>query len=256
MGKLHEVVAVADDNRGLFDKLLTETKQTFTNRQDHFVGLTKSYESVVDDDFARDPEIKKLVTTVGQKLDYFEDQVIKILDSQFQREKTNCSATADLVIENKDGTSKILAKAVPVTFLLQLEKSITAIRNQIYNQIPTLDPTKAWDWDKQGGFYVNKDPRARVTRKEPKVITKVQQDEHHAGQADLISVDITCGYYNQVNQSGMTTPAKKSELLGRLDQLVHAVKTARARANETEACKDKIAQEIFNYLATSDTLKE
>ena len=84
----------------------------------------------------------------------------------------------------------------------------------------------------------------------------MKQDEHHAGQADLINVDVTCGYYNQVNQSGMTTPLKKSLLLERLDMLIHAVKTARARANETEATKDKIGQKLFNFLKTGETLKE
>lgn len=256
MGKLHEVVAVADDFRGLFDKLVVETKVTFVDRRDHFSGLMKSYESVVTDDFKRDPEIKKLVTTVGEKLDYVEEQMTKIFDSQFQREKTNCTAKADIVITAKDGKESIICKDVPVTFLLQLEKSLSALRNQVYNNIPTLDPTKDWSWDPQAGHYVNKDPAVRVTRKVPKVITKVAQDENHPGQADLISSDETCGYYNQINQSGMTTPAKKSDLLNKLDTLIHAVKTARARANETEAVKDKIAQSIFNFIGSASILKE
>jgi len=256
MGKLHENVAVADDMRGLFDKLTAETKTTFTDRKDHFVGLQKSYESAVADDFKRDPEVKQLVTTVSQKMKYFEDQIVKIFDANFQREATNCIAKADIIVTEDDGSQTLMAETVPVTFLLQLEKQFTNLRNAVYNNIPTLDPTKVWSWDGAAGFYVNKDPISRVTRKILKVIEKVKQDDKHAGQAEIISTDETCGYYNQVNQSGMTTPVKKSQLLAQIDKLLHAIKTARARANETEVVTKKIGQDLFNYLGTQAALKE
>lgn len=257
MGKLHEVVAVADDNRGLFDKLLAETRQTFTNRRDHFTGLIKSYQSVDESkDFSRDPERKVLVETVPKKLDYVEEAMIRIIDAEFQREKTNCMARADIIVVKRDGSSEVVATDVPATFLLQLEKKFTALRNQIYNNIPTLEPEKKWDWDKAGGFYVNTDPRVRVTRKELVKHEKFPPTKEHPGQADLVPVDVTAGYNNQTNQSGMTTPLKKSLLLERIDMLIHAIKTARCRANEAEAVNEKIATNLFNFIGTAEVLKE
>lgn len=69
-------------------------------------------------------------------------------------------------------------------------------------------------------------------------------------------IDETTGYHNQVNVSGMVTPKKKSDLLARLDKLIHAVKTARARANDTEVTTEKLASKLFKYLNTQEVLKQ
>lgn len=257
MGKLHEVVAVADHNRGLFDKLLAETRQTFTTKHDHFRGLIKTYQSEdATRDFIRDPEIKVLVETVPKKLAYVEGAFIDIIDAEFQREKTNCIAKADIIVTNRDGGTVTVAKDVPATFLLQMEKKFTAIRNQVYSTIPTLEPEKKWEWDAAGGYYTHTDPRARVTRRELAKQEKFAPTKEHPGQADLVPVDVTAGYNHQVNQSGMTTPLKKSLLLERIDTLIHAIKTARCRANEAEATTEKIAQKLFNFIGTTEVLKE
>jgi hypothetical protein len=257
MGKLHEVVAVADDNRGLYDKIVAETRQTFTARHDHFKGLIKTYQSEdASKDFVRDTEVKVLVETVPKKLAYVEETMIRILDAEYQREATNCIAKADIIVTLRDGTTQVVAKDVPSTFLLQMEKKFSTLRNQVYNAIPTLEPEKEWKWDSTNGYYVNTDPRARVTRRELVKHVKFEPTKEHQGQADLIPVDITAGYNCQVNQSGMTTPLKKSQLLDKIDMLIHAIKTARVRANEADAVNTKIAQQLFNFIGTADVLKE
>lgn len=255
MGKLHELAAVDNDMRGLYDKIKNEAAATFKNRIDHFVGMQRTYESVVNDDYAHDPEVKKLVTTVPAKLKYVEEQISKVLDAQFQKEKTNCTASADVTVVEDDGTEIPILKQVPVVFLVQLEKKLVEMRNAIYGIVPTLDPTKEWEWDEVNGYYVNKEPRKRVTRKKAEKFVKFEPTKEHPGQADIVTIDETTGYYNQVNVSGMTTPLKKSKLLSKLDKLIHAVKTARARANDTEAVTEKISRKLFNYLDTQEVLK-
>lgn len=256
MGKLHELAAVDNDMRGLYDKIKNEAAGTFKNRTDHFSGMQRTYQSEVQDDYDRDPEVKKLVTTVPAKLDYVEKQLTKVFDAQFQKEKTNCTAMSNIIVVEEDGTEVPVAENVPVVFLVQLEKKLVELRNQVYGSIPTLDPTKVWDWDGQNGYYVNKEPKKRVTRKKVVNHVKFEPTDKHPGQAELINVDETCGYYNQVNLSGMVTPKKKSDLLAKIDKLIHAVKTARARANDSETVDEKIAQKLFNYLGTQATLKE
>lgn len=256
MGKLHELAAVDNDMRGLYDKIKNEAAATFKSRLDHFSGMSKTYKSEIDDDYERDPEVKKLVTTVPQKLNYIEKTMMSVLDAQFQKEVTNCQAKADIIVIEDDGTEQVVATEIPVVFLVQLEKKLVELRNQIYGVIPTLDPTKEWSWDENNGQYVNKEPRKRVTRKVPKAFQIAPATDKHAEQAQLINVDETTGYYNQVNFSGMVTPAKKSQLMTKIDKLIHAVKTARARANDTETINEKIALMLFNYLNTQAVLKE
>lgn len=255
MGKLHELAAVDNDNRGLYDKIKNEAAATFKNRLDHFTGMSKTYVSEVEDDYVRDPEVKNLVTTVADKLAYVEEQMIKILDAQFQKEKTNCLAKADVIVVEDDGSEVPIVKDIPVVYLVQLEKKLTELRNQVYGIVPTLDPTKEWEWNEQGGYYVEREPRKRVTRKVPKSFQVAAATDKHPEQAQLINIDETTGYYNQTNLSGMITPKKKSQLLAKLDKLVHAVKTARSRANDIEAVNEKVAQKIFNYLNTQEVLK-
>lgn len=256
MGKLHELAAVDNDMRGLYDKIKNEGIATFKNRLDHFSGMQRTYKSEVDDDYARDPEVKRLVTTVPAKLDYIEQQLAKVLDAQYQKEKTNTQAMSNIIVVEEDGTETLIAENIPVVFLVQLEKKLVELRNQVYGVIPTLDPTRDWEWDEQQGFYVDREPRKRVTRKKVINHVKFQPTDKHPGQAELVTIDETCGYYNQVNMSGMVTPKKKSELLAKLDRLIHGVKTARARANDTETIDEKISKKLFNYLGTQHTLTE
>ena len=255
MSKLHEICAVGNDMRGLYAKIVTEAKKTFGERRDHFEGFNRTYKSEVQDDYIRDPEVKKLVTTVPAKLAYVEDQLGKVIDTNFQQEATNCTAKADIIVVDDD-EQDVIAKDVPVTVLVQLEKKLSEMRAQVYDLIPTLDPTKEWSWDETNGYYVNKDPSKRVTRKAPKVIEKAPATKEHPAQVELITIDETTGYHNQTNVSGMVTPKKKSDLLARLDKLIHAVKTARARANDTEVTKEKLASKLFKYLNTQEVLKQ
>lgn len=256
MGKLHETAAVDNDMRGLYQKIVTEAKKTFNDRRDHFEGFTRTYQSEVDDDYARDPEVKRLVTTVAAKIKYVEEQISKVIDIQYQKEATNCTAKADLIISEDGKDDIILARNVPVTVLVQLEKKLGELRSQVYDNIPTLDPTKEWSWDDTNGYYVNKEPRKRVTRKVVKALEKAAATDKHAAQVELISIDETTGYHSQVNVSGMVTPKKKSSLLAKYDKLLHAVKTARSRANDTEVVKEKIASSIFGYLSSEEVLTE
>ena len=43
MGKLHEILAVEKDAVQKCNKILTESTDTFSKRQDHFSGLRKKY---------------------------------------------------------------------------------------------------------------------------------------------------------------------------------------------------------------------
>jgi hypothetical protein len=256
MSRLHEITAVGNDMRGLYAKIVAEAKKTFGERRDHFEGFNRTYKSEVQDDYVRDPEVKRLVTTVPAKLSYIEEQLGKVIDTNFQQEATNCLAKADIIVIDDDDKSTTIATAVPVTVLVQLEKKLSEMRAQVYDLIPTLDPTKKWKWDEANGYYVNYDPSKRVTRKAAKVIEKSPATKEHPAQVELVTVDETTGYHNQTNISGMVTPKKKSDLLERLDKLIHAVKTARARANDAEVTKEKLASKLFKYLNTQEVLKQ
>ena len=250
MAKLHEIIAVDKDNRGMYDKLMSETNRTFKERHDHFRGLIKTYESVdADADYERDPERKEMVDTVPSKLSYFEESIASVIDVSFKKESTNCVAKSDIIVIEPNGVETLIAEAVPVTFLVQLEKQIQSMRNQIYNIIPTLDDAIPWTWNNEQAVWEYNIPRKRVGRKEMVNKIKFEPTEHQAGQAELVNVDVLAGYWQEKNTCSMITSKEKSKLLARVDRLLRGIKTARARANDQEVVKVSIAQNLFNYIS-------
>ena len=57
------------------------------------------------------------------------------------------------------------------------------------------------------------------------------------------------GKYTKKHWSGAVTSARKSELLGRIDNLLRAVKKARQRANSTEVVSMSVGNSLFEYIS-------
>jgi hypothetical protein len=250
MSKLHELIAVEKDLKGKMSKLIAETAKTFSDRRDHFEGMTRTYDRIdANDPEHYDPEVKELVTTVAKKLNYFEEQLVSVMDVILQKETANCSAVADLIVEDATGASSVLAPSVPVTVLVQLENIFESLRGSVYNNIPTLDPTKSWTFDAQSdGIFVNIDAKKNKTRKVSEPIVLYQATKEHPAQTQMVTVDRVVGYWNQKNLSGMITPKDKSKILDKVDRLLQGIKRARARANEIQVSNEKIGKALFNFL--------
>jgi hypothetical protein len=245
MGKLHEILACEPDKKGAAEKILAETIITFNKKQDHFTGQLRQYDPVKDDDTERfDNEKKAMVTTVRAKLDYTEEVLISLMDILYQKEETNTGARSDLLLPN--GT--VLAEKVPATVLLNLENRFKAIRT-MYSEIPTLTPDEEWSLDTTLDHTYKSKPK--VTYKTQKVTTPLVLYPHmdkHPAQIKEIVEDKRQGTWTTTKWSGMLSPTEKSELLGRVDTLIQAVKCARVRANDQEAANCKIGKRLFDYI--------
>ncbi len=244
MGKLHELLAVEGDLRGISEKILNETHGTFTKKADHFSGFIKTLKMFDDNAPESAPERKELVTTVPAKIDYMSDSIIRYLNAVLQKERTNQDAKADIII---DGTT--IAKDIPATFLLGLEAKLKAVR-KIYEVIPTLQPGIKWEEDStKDNVYKQAHPEETFkTARVPKSTVAYEATEHHPAQIDRWEETIDTGKWVKENWSGMITPTEKSKLLGRMDKLIQAVKKARQRANTAKVVKCTIGKEIFDFI--------
>ena len=73
--------------------------------------------------------------------------------------------------------------------------------------------------------------------------------KEHPAQIDIVEIDEPVGEIRAYDWTGMISPGKKAALLLRTDELIEAVKTARARANSVQVDPDKkIAKRIFDHL--------
>lgn len=245
MAKLHELLAVEGDLEGTFKKILQETKKTFTDKPAFFLSWQRELEMF--DSNAPDPPIERqeMVTTVHDKLKYTNTHVVNYFNAISQKERTNQTAKADLVVDGQ-----AIAKDVPATLLLGLESRLKLLR-QTYEGAPTLAPGKKWEKDQTIGdnIYVDVEPEEKFkTAKTFKHKVLYEATKEHAAQIEKWEEVENVGKYRQRMWSGMLSPAEKSLLLGKVDKLIRAVKKARQRANNTDVVDYTIGKTLIDYI--------
>lgn len=249
MSKLHEVLAVDSELAEIARKIKVEAIVTFTKKVDHFFGMVKRLEMFSEKRKEEEEgvgERKELVTTVQEKLDYVADHLIRHLDCVAQKEVTNQLATADVLLE--DGT--MILEKLPATLLLSLENKLAFFR-EMYEVIPTLAPGLEWIEDSSQRKGIYKSAHDIVRYKTEQTFTSkilVEPTTEHPAQIEKWTEQVPIGNFITTQWSGMITPARKSELLGRLDSLTRAIKKARMRANSTEVVELSVGKAIFDYI--------
>lgn len=245
--QLHEILAVESDLAGQAQRIMAETVKTL-GRNELFTGFTKTLK--MDDELRSSEEDaafehREITTTVAARLKYNAAAITRLIDATLQKERTNQDAKADIII---DGT--LIASDVPATALLNLEKRLKELR-AVYNHIPTLQQGVEWEKAPDSGEGVFKTTHPEIRTRTEKVVTPVvlyEATQEHPAQIEKVSRDTVVGKFTTKVICGMVTPAEKSALIGRIDDLVGAVKKARQRANCTDVVNVKIGQKLFDFI--------
>ena len=246
--KLHELLAVENDLETTAKKIMGEASVTFLKKQEHFLGYRKSLR-MFDEHRKQEEEAatesKALVTTVDEKLDYVLQVVGKYYDAILQKEATNQTAVADLVVDGH-----VLVENAPATWLLGMESRLKTLRT-VFESVPTWAPGVDWiPAPEQGkGIYKAAEPvKADKTEKVPAHKVFVPATEHHPAQIEKWVENVRVGVFTTEKWISSWSPSQKSEAMARLDKLIRAVKRARQRANSTPIVKKKAAKNIIDYL--------
>lgn len=247
MSKLHELLAVEGDLGGTYKKIISETANTFSKKDNHFMGRIRTLsmfdESRKNEDVA--DEQQEMVTTVSDKLAYARVAMENYIDVTFQKDLTNQQAVADVTV---DGV-KVIENA-PATWLLNMETRLKNIR-ELYELIPTLPPQVEWVKDDSRGsnvFSMAKPDESMRTEKKFKVQVLYKHTDKHPAQVEKIPETEAVGKYTRQVWTGKISPAQKSVLIGRIDKLLRAVKKARQRANCQEVVVREAGKAIFDYI--------
>ena len=247
--QLHEILAVENGLAETANRIQKDTTKTLLTKESIFKGLTKSHIIFKEEDqhLVQATETKEVESTAIEQLLYAENEIARYWDATFQKEEANQRAKADIVIDNK-----ILIKDVPSIVLLSFEKKLTSLLG-LYNALPTLDASKAWEEDttyaKHGVYRTKHDRETQqtVTIRDFKEISPATK-EHKAQIAEISTTNVV-GKYIIAEFSGATTSLDKAEKIQRLTALIRAVKTARQRANNTEVnTKLKIGDVLMNFI--------
>ncbi len=234
---LHEVLAVEQDLKGNAERVRTATLELFRSKQNQFTGIRRTFRPFsVDEDAADQGRERleaetKLVTTVATALDKALATVGAAITAGYQIDEANTRAKADLVCEGE-----VIARDVPATFLLQLERRLREIR-AVFRETPCFDPVRTWtadvDADRKHVFKADAVVTIRKTRTR-KYNVMYEATKEHPAQVDVIEIDEPTGEIRSYEWTGMLPSAKKAALVERVDTLLAAVKQARSRANTAQ----------------------
>jgi len=246
MGKnqLHQLLAVEQDLRGRASEIMQESVTLFQKKEDHLDGMVRTYHSKEENGEGLASEVKEIVTTVAAKIRYSSGFLVNAINAQLSKEETNCSGLARAELKVND----ISFGELSATSLLALEQHLQRILG-LYKVIPTLDPAKRWNKDTtQDNTYITETETKYRTNKVEEIIVAVQATKEFPAQIAKVVKDVQVGTWETLYRSGKITPAQKSDLLYRIDNLINAVKRARAKANEAEVVQMKIGKSILDYI--------
>lgn len=247
MSKLHELLAVENDQRSQAESCRTDLKATFEKKVHHFTKKVVTFKSDTEGVPDKTESQLDLQTTVRKELGWIGEKLAKAMDLGHQIDIANTSAKADIMLD--DGTP--LLKSVPSTSLLRMEHRVIELRDLVL-AIPTLDPAKGFapDTSQGPGVYKAHEKEGPRTEKQFKFVIMVPATDKHAAQVKELMADERIGTVVTQEWSSALTVADKGDMLDRVEEVLRAVKKARARANEADldVAQNKIGDTLLKYV--------
>ena len=204
--KLNEIIAIASGRKGEVQKAVTETYHKI-QKEGLFDGLSRSYKPRTEDGEKLPAEqkfpqlrVRDLIADAGVRwLDLF--------DITLTLDHGNCLARADIVVDEQ-----VLAKDVPVTTLLFLEKQLADIKAFI-GKLPVPDPAEKWHYDSGQDSLATEPTQTARTKKVQKPIVLYDATEHHPAQTQLITEDVLVGDWTQILYTTRSPAQDKNAML-------------------------------------------
>lgn len=239
--KLNQIIAI---EKGVKSRVYGDISELHKMNQkpDLFTGFVKTYNRKNEEyeDFPQ--EKKKVQLKAAESITRLAEKLTELLDITASKDYANCHAAANVEVNGKT-----LVENAPTTYILFLEKQINDIRTFI-EALPVLDESEDWLKDDNSGLYKTVATPTHKTKKTQKAIVLYEATKEHPAQTQLITEDITVGYWDTVKHSGAIPAPRKKQILERIEEFSKAVKVAREKANNTEAIKQSVGKEIFDYL--------
>lgn len=244
--KLHELLPQEASRETQASKVVADLKHTFETKRHLFEEKVVTFTPSTEGGQAVKESQSDLTTTVKTQLAELQPFVIASLDASFQVASANTKAVADIILD--DGT--VLVGKVPATALLELEKRVAQIHG-LLQAVPTLDPAKGFTADGQRGkgIYVAREVTKTRNKKTFVPLVLAAATKEHPAQVKEGWEDQPIGKLVEQEWSGLLTPADKSALLAKSEELSRAIRSARARANEQEVDKTaKIGGALLGHI--------
>jgi hypothetical protein len=239
--KLNQIVAVVSGKKTRVEKEFGDLYKV-VQKPDLFHGLSRTYQPVDDGGEQLPSESKQPQKSSSEIVDAARATLVGIIDAIATQEWGNTTASADVFVGGK-----ALLNEVPITVLLYLEKQLTDLYTFV-NSFPVLDPAEEWQKNDQNGQYRTPPTKTVRTKKVQKPLVLYPATDKHPAQTQLITEDVTVGYWTTVKTATVFSAQEKKGILARIQELQDAVKVAREAANSVDVDDVEIAAPILKYV--------
>lgn len=247
--KLCEVIAVVSGKKGEVEKVVTDFHHCL-QKGELFDGLSRTYRPKDADGESLPPEQKRPQLKALQLVSDAKEKWRELFDLTLTLDSGNCQAKGDLVVDDK-----ILAKDIPVSTLLFLEKQLTHVKTFL-TKLPSPNPAEQWRYNPDQDMLTTEEQRTTRTKKIAEPLVLYPATKEHPAQTQMIQKDVIAGEYATIQFTTRIPADKKNIALDRVDKLLVAVKTARERANSMEVDKRKMGEDLLSYVLEPVLAKE
>lgn len=253
------MLAKVEHGTSSFNRMVGDYFAFFKGKQGAFAGIKKTH--VPREGYIEDKSCianTKVITTVGEKLDWFEQQAIPFLRDLFSVEATNSKGAkkVELVV---DGVSFGYPTALD---LMRLKTLLTKKEwVDMYENIPVRSDAEVWEEctdPEYAGREIFQTPMVKgITRtteseevilKDPNINPEKLPANYNA-RTTIKKKTVETGDYTLQNFTGAWTQRQKAELLRRRSQLLAAVIEALKEVNDTESERPNLdIQKLIGFI--------
>lgn len=256
---MNTLLAIVEHGTSRFNRMIADYGTFFKKNQGAFLGVKKTF--TPRDGYAEDARYMgttKVVTTVGEKLDWFEQQAIPFLKDIFSVEATNSKGaqTVELVV---DGVSFGHLTALD---LMRLKSLLSKKEwDEMYINIPVRSDAEVWEPctdPEYSGREILQTPMAkgvtRTTESEEVILKDPNLDPqslpaNYNARTTIKKKTVETGDYTLQNFTGAWSQRERAELLRRRSQILAAVIEALKVVNDVPAEKENLnVKALVNFL--------
>ncbi|MEV5570077.1 hypothetical protein AB0L06_08505 [Spirillospora sp. NPDC052269] len=241
MPKLNQIIAVEKGVKSRTQRELTDAYHEL-QKPALLSGLSRTYRPRDEDGETLPAESTRVQVKAEDALRDVARALTRLFDVTATKDWANRDAVADVVVDGRT-----LLTAVPVPYLLFLEKQLTDLRTLV-DKLPVLDPSEPWTYDESQDVWRTEPVETARTKKIPRSHVLYEATKEHPAQVEMYTEDVVVGTWTKVSFSGALPARRVNGLRDRVERLQAAVKFAREEANATEVTDRKIGDAVFAYL--------
>lgn len=241
MSNLHQILAAEKGVKGRSARTFTDAHHAVAKTA-LLSGIARTYQPHDDDGEKLPSESTPVQINARDAITDVTTALTELFDVVLTKDTANQIAVADLVVDGN-----ILARDVPVTTLLFLEKQLTDIFTFV-RKLPVLDPAESWTFDEQRGHYATAPVHTARSKKIMKTHVAYPATPEHPAQTQTYGEDVQVGLWTTLKFSGALPAARVAELTARVVTLQKAVTSARQAANGMEVADRRMGEAVLGYL--------